>query len=83
MYLHAGNNKVVRTKNILGIFDMDSATMSKITNNYLKKAEKEGRIINIKEEIPRSFIVSSKKGEKDIIYISQISSGSLVMRNKF
>ena len=28
MYIHIGNNKVVRKEDILGIFDLDSSTFS-------------------------------------------------------
>ena len=31
MYLHIGNGKSVKQKNIIGIFDLDTATVSKIT----------------------------------------------------
>ena len=40
MYLHAGNNKIIRTKSIIGIFDMDNATMGADTRAFLKATEK-------------------------------------------
>ena len=39
MYLHAGNNKIIRTKSIIGIFDMDNATLGADTRAFLKKKE--------------------------------------------
>ena len=77
MYVHAGNNRIIRTRSIVGIFDMDSATMTSATRNFLKIAEKEGRMITVKEDIPRSFIVTS---DEDKVYISQISSTALAGR---
>ena len=77
MYVHAGNNRIIRTRDIIGIFDMDSATMTSATRDFLKKAEKEGRMITVKEDIPKSFIVTS---DEDKIYISQISSTALCGR---
>ena len=44
MYLHLGQDCIIRTKEILGIFDLDSATLSKHTRDYLTRAEKEGRV---------------------------------------
>ena len=35
MYLHLGGDKVVKTKDIIGIFDMDTSTVSKNTRDYL------------------------------------------------
>lgn len=77
MYVHAGNNRIIRTRDIIGIFDMDSATMTSATRDFLKKAEKEGRVITVKEDIPKSFIVTSDENK---IYISQISSSALAGR---
>lgn len=79
MYVHAGNNRIIRTREIIGIFDMDTATMETATREYLRAAEKDGRMINIKEEIPKSFIVASE-GESDRVYVSQISTAALLGR---
>ena len=35
MYLHAGNHKNIKIADIVGIFDTDTATISKITKQYL------------------------------------------------
>ena len=79
MYVHAGNNRIIRTREIVGIFDMDTATMQGATREYLRSSEKEGRMINIKEEIPKSFIITSEKGG-DKVYVSQISTSALLGR---
>ncbi len=80
MYVHAGNNCIIRTRDIIGIFDMDTATMQEATREYLRAVEKDGGMINIKEDIPKSFIVTGKRGSKDNVYISQISSAALIGR---
>ncbi|MDD5795421.1 MAG: DUF370 domain-containing protein [Oscillospiraceae bacterium] len=80
MYLHLGKNTVIKTKDIVGIFDMDTSTISKNTRDYLAKAEKAGRVINVSTELPKSFVVCrDKEGIK--VYISQISSQTLQKRN--
>ncbi len=79
MYVHAGNNRIIRTREIIGIFDMDTATIQTATREYLRAAEKEGRMINIKEEIPKSFIVTNEKNS-DKVYVSQISTSALLGR---
>ena len=35
MYLHLGQDTVITTKSIIGIFDMDRCTVSKKTRDYL------------------------------------------------
>lgn len=82
MYLHLGGDKVVKTKDIIGIFDMDTSTVSKNTRDYLKKAEKSGEVVTVSYDLPKSFIVvQNKKSNKKRVYISQISSQTLNKRN--
>ncbi len=82
MYLHAGNNFMIREKNIIGIFDMDNATIGVDTKNFLKTAEKEGKLLSAVEELPKSIILYLDNSKKNThkICISQISSVSLCNR---
>lgn len=61
MYLHLGENTVVRTDSIIGIFDMDTSTISKWTKDYLSNATKNKRVINVSMELPKSFVVCNEK----------------------
>ena len=61
MYLHIGENKAVRKKDILAIFDMDSATVSSVTRKYLSSAQKEGRVKTLGFDLPRTFIIMKDK----------------------
>ena len=76
MYLHLGQNTVVRTEDIIGVFDMDNSTVSKHTRTFLNKAQKENRVINVSMELPKSFIVCEKNGSRTV-YISQIAPATL------
>ena len=76
MYLHVGNNKSIRIKDIIGIFDTDNATMSPVTRQYLSAAEKIGRLTVAVEEIPKSFIVYNTP-DGVAVCLSQISVKAL------
>ena len=79
MYLHIGNNMVVRFPDIVGIFDIENTSVSKITKQYLYLAEKNGRVVNVSYDIPKSFVVCC--GEKNTtVYISPISAATLKKR---
>lgn len=80
MYLHLGQDTAVRVESIVGIFDMDTSTVSKRTRELLNKAEKEKRVRTVSYELPKSFIICRENG-RDIIYISPISSQTLIKRN--
>lgn len=79
MYLHLGENTVVRTDSIIGIFDMDTSTISKWTKDYLSNATKNKKVINVSMELPKSFVVCNENNEIKV-YVSQISSQTLMKR---
>ena len=81
MYIHLGEKTVIRTENIIGIFDLDNTTVSKNTRDFLALSEKNKRVINVSNDLPRSFIVCEENGETSV-YISQLSSQTLYRRNK-
>lgn len=83
MYLHLGQDTVIKTDEIIGIFDLENSTISKHTRDYLAKAEREGRVINVSMEMPKSFVLCSNKHKKLTVYISQISSTTLLKRSHF
>ena len=79
MYLHLGQNTVVRTEDIVGVFDMDNSTVSRHTRLFLSKAQKENRVRNVSMELPKSFIVCERDG-RQTVYISQIAPSTLLRR---
>lgn len=81
MFIHLGNETVVKDDEIIGIFDLESTTVSKNTRNFLKKAQTENEVVNVSYELPKSFVVCEKNKEKKV-YISQISSTTLLKRAK-
>ncbi|MBO7304544.1 MAG: DUF370 domain-containing protein [Clostridia bacterium] len=79
MYLHIGNGKSIKTDSIIGIFDLDTATVSKITKKYISAKEKEGRVEYTDYDLPRAFILSSDADGAQI-KLSRISSVGLRQR---
>ena len=82
MYLHLGQNTVITFDEIIGIFDLDNTTVAKKTRDYLSLAQKEGRVVEVSNELPKSFIVCRNKEGKNIIYLSQISTTTLLKRTE-
>lgn len=79
MYLHLGKNTVVTQKSVICICDLDNTTSSYITRNYLTRAEKSGRVINVSDELPKSFVVCQEDGVQRV-YLSQMASSTLLKR---
>ena len=57
MYLHLGQDALVKTNNVIGIFDLDNTTVSKNTRDFLARAEKKGRVVNVAADLPKNFVV--------------------------
>lgn len=75
LYLHLGQDTIVKTKEIVGIFDLDTASLGKRTREYLAAAQKNGQVVNINTELPKSFVLVS--GQNQRVYISQLSAATL------
>lgn len=80
-YLHIGQNVMLEDRRIIGIFDLDKTTESKITRTFLNKAEEEGVVLTAVEDIPKSFIVCDHPYHRQIVYISQLNSSTLARRS--
>lgn len=82
MYLHLGNDVVVRKIDVVGIFDLDNTSQSALTRNYLAAAEKAGSVVNAAGlELPKSFVVCAD-GERQTVYLSQLNSSTLFKRSE-
>ncbi len=81
MYLHIGNHINIRERDIIGIFDADRTTTSRITKKYLSDAQRRDMVSAANEEIPKSFVLyqDAKTGEYKI-YFSQLSTAALCGR---
>ncbi len=84
MYLHLGQDVVVRQQDIVGIFDMDNTTISRYTRSYLTKAQRAGQVETITMELPKSFTVCCERRQRgaahQTVYVSQISPRTLYKR---
>ena len=82
MYLHLGNNYVVRKSAILAVFDLDNSSQSHLTRQFLLKAEKAGQVVNAAgRELPKSFVVCAEQGRQSV-YLSQLNASTLLRRSE-
>ena len=82
MYLHLGSDIIVKYADIVGVFDIENTSISKITKEYLATSEKEKRVINVSYDMPKSFVVcENEDGTK--VYISHISCSTLRKRQNY
>ena len=79
MYLHIGNKQSVKKKSIIGIFDLDTSTVTKQGKSFINKMERSGKVEYDDFDLPRSFVLFEENGEYRI-KLSRISAKGLKMR---
>ena len=75
MFIHLGENCVIRKKDMIAVFDIENTSTSAITRDYLNKAGKFKKVIYVTEDMPKSFVVTERA-----VYISSLSSQTLIRR---
>ena len=78
MYLHLGRDYVVHTGDILGIFDLESTTLTRRGREFLEKAQTQGAVVSLSEDIPRSFVLTD--WPTDTVFLSSLSAAALTRR---
>lgn len=75
MFLFLGGDFTVRSCDVIGIFDIEECSVSRTTAEYLNSCQKKSQIVNISEDMPKSFIVTTDK-----TYISNVSHNTIRKR---
>lgn len=81
MYIHIGGEKVIKKKDIIGVFDLDTTSVSAATKEYFKKAQREKKILSVSDELPKTYIIAGGRG-REKMYISPISTQTLIRRSE-
>ena len=79
MYLHIGNKKSVKDDKIIGIFDLDTATVSNISKDFINRKQRLGLVEYDNTDLPRSFVLYVEDGESRV-KLSRISTVGLKLR---
>ena len=73
IYLRLYHDFLIEEDEIVGIFDLDSATEAFPTRKFLREAEARGIVRVASRGIPRSFIVT-----ETAVYLSHSSKSALI-----
>lgn len=79
MYISIGNDMAVRDSSIVGIFDLDNCSWSLKTRQFLENAEKNGEVIPVANDLPKSFILATEYGINQV-YLVQPNTATLQKR---
>ena len=71
MYVDIGTDFLVKSSDIIGIFDLDNTTTTTgYTNSFLNEKQKQGKVVYLVKDLPKSFVLM-KDGT---VYVVELSS---------
>ena len=79
MYVSIGSSMAVRASSVIGVFDLDNSSCSKHTRAFLREAEKNGQVVTVADDLPKSFILTDEYG-MERVYLTQFSTATLEKR---
>ena len=79
MYIHLGERISIHDSTVIGVFDIENTTIGQDTRTYLNRLEREGRVVTVSSEMPKSFVICVEQGE-EVAYVSPISVATLKKR---
>ena len=79
MYLEIGNDLLVQSRSVIGIFDLDNTSWSKRTRTFLETAQENGELIDAAEELPKSFVLTQEFGAQRV-YLTKYNTAVLMKR---
>lgn len=82
MILHLGGDIIVQVNDIIAILDINTVENADVNREFVKIAEEEGFVKRITDEPPKSYVLA-EINKKSILFISPISSVTLLRRSGF
>lgn len=79
MYVHLGRDTTVTDRSLVGIFDLDTSTVSRHTVNFLKQAEQKNLVVMVADDLPKSFVICDEN-KKKAVYVTQIAAQTIEKR---
>ena len=58
MYVHLGRDYVLNDRDIIGIFNLETTTISPRGREFLNYAQKNGAVVSLSDELPQSYVLA-------------------------
>ena len=70
------NSRWLRRDGIIAVVDLDKSCYSRVTRDFLRQREKDGRLIVASSGLPKSFLVYDD-GQREESYLSALGTDAL------
>lgn len=80
MYIHLGRDYVLNDRDIIGIFNLETTTISPRGREFLNYVQKNGAVVSLSEELPQCYVLAD--APVDTVYLSELSSTAMKKRTE-
>ena len=80
MYIHLGRDYVLNDRDVIGIFSLETTTISPRGREFLNYAQKNGAVVSLSEELPQCYVLAD--APVDTVYLSELSSTAMKKRTE-
>lgn len=79
MYIHLGRDYVLNDRDIIGIFNLETTTITPRGREFLNYAQKNGAVVSLSDELPQSYVLADG-AVADTVYLSELSPAAMRRR---
>ena len=79
MYIHLGRDYVLNDRDIIGIFNLETTTVSPRGREFLNYAQKNGAVVSLSDDLPQCYVLDAPV---DTVYLSELSSAAMKRRTE-
>ena len=80
MYIHLGRDYVLNDRDIIGIFNLETTTVSPRGRKFLNYAQKNGAVVSLSDDLPQCYVLAD--APVDTVYLSESSSAAMKRRTE-
>jgi len=80
MYIHLGRDYVLNDRDIIGIFNLETTTVSSRGREFLNYAQKNGAVVSLSDDLPQCYVLAD--APVDTVYLSELSSAAMKRRTE-
>ena len=80
MYIHLGRYYVLNDRDIIGIFNLETTTVSPRGREFLNYVQKNGAVVSLSDDLPQCYVLAD--APVDTVYLSELSSAAMKRRTE-
>ena len=79
MYIHLGRDYVINDRDVIGIFNLETTTITPRGREFLNYAQKNGAVVSLSDDLPQCYVLADG-AMVDTVYLSELSSAAMRRR---